>query len=125
MSDREAERQDNASGRGNGMAKEVVESLAKMFTNIKTLASAILNILTDMKELKRKAPSSETDSAQVSNQKKIRLDGKTPGSSKHNDSDRMSPLSTLFSSTGSATDGSQANKEAAHTISGRRQREGH
>ena len=39
-----------------------------MSTNIKTLASAILTIRTDMKELKRKAPSPETDSAQVSNQ---------------------------------------------------------
>ena len=53
MSDGEAESQENASGPGNGMAKMVEESLAKMSTNIKTLASAILTIRTDMKELKR------------------------------------------------------------------------
>ena len=116
MSDGEAESQENASGPGNGMAKMVEESLAKMSTNIKRLASAILTICTDMKDLKRKAPSSDTDSTQVSNQKKIRSDGETPGSSKNNDSDRKSPLSTLFNS-GSATDSSQSNKEAAHTIS--------
>ena len=116
MSDKEAESQENASGPGNGMAKMVEESLGKMSTNIKTLVSAILTIRTDMKELKRKAPSAETDSAQVSNQKKMRSDGETPGSSKQNDSDRTSPLSTLFNS-GSATDSSQSNKEAAHTIS--------
>ena len=44
------------------------------------------------------------------------MDGETPGSSKQNDSDRTSPLSTLFNS-GSTTDGSQSNKEGAHTIS--------